>query len=145
MVDKQMPKISVGIISITTILCVLCFTVLSVLSLSTAISERRFSEKRAVAVQNYYSAETKAAEICNTLRLKIHNNEDLQFFMDEKNITEIEEEYRFQVPIDEAQVLSVAVEHNNECKILCWQAETISDWTPDISLPVWNGEELYEE
>ena len=65
--------------------------------------------------------------------------------MDEKNITEIEEEYRFQVPIDEAQVLSVAVEHNNECKILCWQAETISDWTPDNSLPVWNGEELYEE
>ena len=63
MVDKQMPKISVGIISITTILCVLCFTVLSVLSFSTAISERRFSEKRAVAVQNYYSAETKAAEI----------------------------------------------------------------------------------
>ena len=80
MAEKKKPKISIGITSMTVILCVLCLTVFSVLTLSTALSEQKFSEKKALSTQNYYAAEAEAAAIVNGLQEAWKSGEDLRVF-----------------------------------------------------------------
>lgn len=146
--DKRMPKISIGITSMTVILCILCLTILSVLSLSTAISERSISQKRAIAVQNYYAAEARATSIVNTLQQKTKSEEDVDGYIAKNNIINIikeEKYYSFQVPVDDEQSLSVAVDIDDGCSIACWQMISTAEWTPDESLPVWDGKILKEE
>lgn len=139
MSDKRIPKISIGITSMTMILCMLCLTILSVLSLSTALSERNFAQKRAIATTNYYDAEAKATTIVNTLQ-QMKKEEDRKIFAEKNGIMENEDQYRFQVPVDEKQFLSVAVEIDHGCNVICWQVQPADQWDPDESLPVWNGE-----
>lgn len=143
--DKRMPKISIGITSMTVILCILCLTILSVLSLSTAISERSISQKRAIAVQNYYAAEARAAAIVNTLQQRAKSEEDVEGYIAKNNIIKEEKYYSFQIPVDDEQSLSVAVDIDDGCSIACWQMISTAEWTPDESLPVWDGEILKEE
>lgn len=143
--EKNLPKISVGIVSMTVILCVLCLTVFSVLTLSTALSEKKLAEKRADAVKEYYRAEVLAAELANGLI----SSEDALAFAEEKHIdVRIEEGNRifyFGIPIDEGQKISVELVKNETWEVICWQIVSTADWTADESLHVWDGENLFEE
>lgn len=143
--EKNLPKISVGIVSMTVILCVLCLTVFSVLTLSTALSEKKLAEKRADAVKEYYRAEVLAAELANGLI----SSEDTLAFAEEKHIdVRIEEGNRifyFGIPIDEGQKISVELVKNETWEVICWQIVSTVDWTADESLHVWDGENLFEE
>ena len=145
MTEKKLPKISIGIVSMTVILCVLCLTVFSVLTLSTALSERNLSVKRAEAMKEYYKAETIAADLVNGLI----TSSDAAAFAEENHIKMRTEEgnqiYHFVWPIDESQELSVELLLNETWKITRWQVIPTADWTPDDSLPVWDGEIIFEE
>ena len=143
--DKRIPKISIGITSMTVILCVLCLTVFSVLSLSTALTERKLAEKRAVSVQNYYKAETEAVEIVNELQKKSENKEDVFAYANKIGVVVKDNLFFFHKTIDDGQDLSVVLQYKNGFDILEWKVVSTADWTPDESLHVWDGEMLFDE
>ena len=139
MAEHKTPKISIGITSLTVVLCVLCLTVFSVLTLSTALSEKDFSEKRAQATIEYYSAETEAACLVNEMKTRLERGEDLVVFANDNGITAKENVFRFQKAIDDGQVLDVVLRLENGLHIEVWQVASTADWTPDESLDVWDG------
>lgn len=145
MAEKKLPKISIGIVSMTVILCVLCLTVFSALTLSTALSEQKLSEKRAEAVKEYYQAEVVVADLVNRLM----TSADAVAFAEENHIkmkTEGETQiFYFGCPIDDGQELSVELLLDETWEIVRWQVVSIADWTPDESLNVWDGEMIFEE
>ena len=145
MADKKTPKISIGITSMTVILCVLCLTVFSVLSLSTALSERKLAEKRAVAAQEYYRAESEAASIVNGLQKKWAGGEDVIAFAEQNQVKVNGNLFSFQKNIDDGQMLSVVLQYKDGFDILEWKVVSTADWTPDESLHVWDGEMLFDE
>ena len=143
--DKKTPKISIGITSMTVILCVLCLTIFSVLSLSTALTERKLAEKRAVSAQNYYHAEAEAAEIVNQLQKIWDNGEDIFTYANKNGVVVKNEFFFFQKAIDDGQELSVVLKYKNGFDIHEWKVVSTADWTPDESLHVWDGEMLFDE
>lgn len=145
MAEKKMPKISIGITSMTVILCVLCLTVFSVLTLSTALSEQKFSEKRAIAIQNYYAAETEAAAMVNELQETWERGADLSVFAKKKGIAAEGNIFRFHKSIDAGQELQVELHLSDGFEIKKWQVVSTADWTLDESLHVWDGELLFTE
>ena len=143
--NKKTPKISIGITSMTVILCVLCLTVFSVLSLSTALTEQKLAEKRAVSVQNYYLAETDVTKIVNDLQMKFENGEDVFAYANKNGIVVKGDLFFFHKAIDDGQDLSVVLQYKNGFDILEWKIVSTADWTPDESLHVWDGEMLFDE
>ena len=139
MSEKRMPKISIGITSLTVILCVLCLTVFAVLTLTTAISERELAEKRAEVTSDYYAAENEAAKLVNELQIAWEIGADLQEIAEKNGIVIENDIFRFQKAIDEAQELNVVLRLENGFEIEAWQIVSVVDWTPDESIQVWNG------
>lgn len=121
---------AVGGSSLLVIFAVLCLTIFSLLALSTVQAGGRLSQTSADAVAAYYQADTQAEEILARLRAgKIPDGVALT-----------DDIYSYSCPISDTQALSVAVRMNGESyTILRWQAVSITDWTPDDSLPVWGG------
>ena len=139
MSEKRMPKISIGITSLTVILCVLCLTVFAVLTLTTAISERELTEKRAEVTSDYYAAENEAAKLVNELQIAWEIGADLQEIAEKNGIVIENDIFRFQKAIDEAQELNVVLRLENGFEIEAWQIVSVVDWTPDESIQVWDG------
>ena len=139
MSEKRMPKISIGITSLTVILCVLCLTVFAVLTLTTAISERELAEKRAEVTSDYYAAENEAAKLVNELQIAWEIGADLQEIAEKNGIVIENDIFRFQKAIDEAQELNVVLRLENGFEIEAWQIVSVVDWTPDESIQVWDG------
>ena len=139
MAEKKTPKISIGITSMTVILCVLCLTVFSVLTLSTALSERDFAEKRATVTKEYYAAETEAIKLVNETKTALAKGEDMQAFAEQNGIVAEENVFRFQKTIDDGQELDVVLRLTDRVDIEVWKVVSTADWTPDESLNVWDG------
>ncbi|WP_458407242.1 hypothetical protein [Anaerotignum sp.] len=145
MAEKKTPKISIGIISMTVILCVLCLTVFSVLTLSTALSERELSKKRAEAAEEYYRAEREAAKLANGLMTSTD-----AFAFAEKNQIDVRSEeekeiFSYILPIDEGQAISAELTYTETWNVTRWQVISTADWTLDESITVWDGEMLSDE
>ena len=143
--NKKTPKISIGITSMTVILCVVCLTVFSVLSLSTALTERKLAEKRAVSAQNYYRAEAEVAEIVNELQKKSENGEDFFAYANKNGVVVKDEFFFFHKAIDDGQELSAVLQYKDGFEILEWKVVSTAEWTPDESLHVWDGGMLFDE
>ena len=139
MAENKTPKISIGITSMTVILCVLCLTVFSVLTLSTALSERDFAEKRAVVTKEYYAAETEAVKLVNETKTALAKGEDMQAFAEQNGIVAEGNVFRFQKTIDDGQELDVVLRLTDRVEIEVWKVVSTADWTPDESLNVWDG------
>ena len=118
MSEKRMPKISIGITSLTVILCVLCLTVFAVLTLTTAISERELAEKRAVVTSDYYAAENEAAKLVNELQIAWEIGADLQEIAEKNGIVIENDIFRFQKAIDEGQELNVVLRLENGFELI---------------------------
>lgn len=147
--EKKAPKVSIGIVSLTVIFSVLCLAILSVLTFSTALTEKNFSDKRAVAQIAYYAAETECAEITNQIGelWQEKEKEAVQSFLENHEIVYWYEEERlmlfFQQKIDENQSLSVLLRlEDTGMKVERWQVVSTQDWVPDQGISVWNGEEM---
>ena len=139
MAEHKTPKISIGIISLTVILCVLCLTVFSVLTLSTALSERNFSKKRAQATHEYYTAEREATILVNDMIDAWERGEDLSVFARNNQINIDNNTVHFQKQIESGQALDVIVHFTENPEIESWRVISTADWTPDNSLAVWDG------
>ena len=103
------------------------------------MSEKDFSEKRAQATIEYYSAETEAVRLVNEMKTRLEKGEDLVAFANDNGITAKENVFRFQKAIDDGQVLDVVLRLENGLHIEVWQVASTADWTPDESLDVWDG------
>lgn len=139
MSENKIPKISIGVTSLTVILCVLCLTVFSVLTLSTALSEREFADKRAVSQQEYYAAETEAAKLVNEMKAAFANGEDMQIFAARNGIVAEGNIFRFRKTIDEGQELDVVLRLTDRIDIEVWKVVSTVEWTPNDSITVWDG------
>lgn len=142
--EARTPKAGVGIVSLTVIFAVLCLTIFSVLALSTALTERKFSEKRCSAQADYYEAESECADIANEIG-KLWEREErkelLRFL--KKNFLEYEEvdgiRVFYQRDIDENKHLEVVLHLNEEFVIERWQVVGNGDWKADDHINVWDG------
>ncbi|MCI2057346.1 MAG: hypothetical protein LKJ86_09415 [Oscillibacter sp.] len=122
---------AVGGSSLLVIFAVLCLTVFAMLSLSTVQANKRLSDRNAQAVSDYYAADTQAEKILALLRdgavpdgVQVENNV-----------------YSYSVPISQTQELQVKVRADSDAYVvLCWQAVSTTDWQPDESINVWDGE-----
>ena len=142
----QGARIHVGSASIVAIFAVLCLTVFAVLTLSTAVSEQRLAEKSAQAVEDYYKADLKCAQIAQGFydaapagaqAVEMHAAQTgAQVF------AQGEARYvAFSQAIDAQQQLDVMLLiQDGQVRVLRWQAAFIGQWVPQDDLPVWDGE-----
>ena len=122
----------VGGSSLLTIFAVLCLTVFALLSLSTARAGDRLSSHSAAAVSAYYEADLRAEE--TLARLRTGELPD--------GVSRSDSIYSFTVPVSDTQALEVSVRlEGNGYTILRWQAVSTTDWQPDDSLHLWEGQQ----
>jgi len=126
----------VGGSSLLVIFSVLCLTVFALLSLSTAQAGSRLSTRSAEAVTAYYEADTRAQHILAQLRAG----------KQPEGVLLTHGIHSFTVPLSDTQALEVSVRLKGEsCTILQWQYVSTTDWQPDTSLDLWNGQSNEEE
>ena len=125
------PGVNIGTASLVMVFSVLCLTVFAVLALLTARSELKLSRSLADSIDRYYEADGRAVEIVNLLA------EGAQ--LPEVTVTGDGDEsvYSFTVGIDAHRQLNVLLDA--EYRIISWQADSVSDWTPDAGMDLWIG------
>ncbi len=121
---------------------VLILIIFALLTLSTARREATLTEKRQVAVEDYYRADSRAADLATAL-LSRWREGDVPATLEDIIITdEGGEIYAYLCPIDNRRAISVRLRLSEEgMTILSWKTAEIAPWTPDESLDVWGGEE----
>ncbi len=123
-----------GTPSVLILFAVLCLTVFAVLSLLSARSQASLAGKFADAVSAYYAADTQAVEIFDQICTG-NLPECVTVFEDLDG-----RHYRYDVPIDENQVLSVLVRQLGEAfEILSWKVSAVSEWESDGQINLWDG------
>lgn len=142
--DARTPKAGIGIVTLTVVFSVLCLTIFSVLALSTALTEKKFSEKRLSAQIKYYKADAECAGIANELgRLWKEGTPEELFLFIEKNCLEYEKtdgiRVFYQRSIDENQHLEVVLRLDSDFVIERWQVVGDGEWTADDHIDVWDG------
>ena len=121
----------VGGSSLLVVFAVLCLTVFALLSLSAVQADGRLGDAAAQAVSSYYRADAQAEAILAQLRQGSIPD----------GVTEDGTSYSYCCPISETQNLNVAVSLDGaDYTILRWQVVSTTDWQPDDSMPVWDGQ-----
>ncbi|KXL53235.1 hypothetical protein CLNEO_12060 [Anaerotignum neopropionicum] len=147
--EKRNPKISIGIVSLVVILTVLCLTIFSVMTLTTALNEKQLAEKAAIALENYYNAEAHCSKIANEIGeiwKEAGNKDDLQAYAKANKVDcHLEKNklyFRYQCSVDERQTLFVTISVGDTFEIEQWCVQATSEWVPDESIIVWDGESI---
>ena len=123
----QPPRLGVSMLLV--IFTVLLFGTLAILSLSTALSQQRLSQKAARSVEEYYAADVQAQEIFARLR-----RGELP-----AGVRVSENQYRYVCPISDVRCLHVTLSHEAEgWKVLRWQ-ETVRQEEISETLDIWDG------
>lgn len=113
--DKRTVATPVGSTFLLTIFSVLCLLVFTILTISTAVAEKKLSEKAADSVSAYYAADLEAEKIFSTLRAGTVP----------ANVTVDGNTYSYSVEISPSLVLQVTLlQSENEWSVLQW--ETVS-------------------
>lgn len=121
----------VGGSSLLVVFAVLCLTVFALLSLSAVQADGRLGDAAAQAVCSYYRADAQAEAILAQLR---------QGRLPD-GVTAEGTSYSYSCPISETQNLNVTVSlHGADYTILRWQVVSTTDWQPDDSVLVWDGQ-----
>jgi hypothetical protein len=113
---KHTPSFPVGTAFLLTIFATLCLLVFSVLSISSAVAEKRLSDRAAESVFAYYEADSEAEEIFARLRSgKLP-----------ENVTEENGQYSYSVAITDTLTLEVTVrwEENGTWTVLRWAPQS---------------------
>ncbi len=134
MAGRKSAPINIGTSSIMMLFAVLCLTVFAVLSLVSARSQSALAKKSADAVSAYYAADTRAADIFDGLRAgDVPEDVTVSEYPDGTY-------YRYEVPVDENQVLAVVVCQAGETfEILSWKVSAAAEWNADEQINVWDG------
>lgn len=126
---------TIGGTSLLVIFCVICLAVFSVLSLITAQSEQRLSEKNAEAAAAYYQADAHAEQIFAQLRSGINH----------ESVTWNEDQCIYTVPVSPHQTLLVQLQASKQgWTVQKWHVYSHIDSNSPNSLPVWDGSTLQE-
>lgn len=137
--------IQIGMSSLMLIFVVLCLTVFSILSLMSAMSDMRLSEKTLAASQAYYKADSIAEEKLRDIDGMLQSP---GYILELGDLYEpINGHVHYEVPINEGQSLRVELELINSAiygekryNILKWQEVNKEENDIENSLPVWTGE-----
>ena len=132
MSDRRSPSFPpVGGSSLLVIFAVLCLTVFALLALTTARSNSRLSAHSAEAVTACYEAEAEAEELVARLRAG-----ELP-----EGVSREGDLLSFSVTVSPTQALEVVLrQEGDRFTLVRRQLVSTTDWQPDNSLPVWNGE-----
>lgn len=139
--------LNIGSASIIMIFAILCLTVFSALSLVTAVSEKKTAQRFADATAAYYEADSEAVDIKNSIKAALNAGETPQQAAAAAGAqyTEAVQRIAYSVPLsDGISQISVILAYNsesNDLDTLSWEKNDVSEWNPDDSLEVWNGED----
>ena len=129
---------TVGGSSLLVIFAVLCLTIFALLSLSTVQADRRLGDAAAEAVEGYYAADVEAETLLARLRSG-DTPAGVTLTEGPQGVTA-----QYVCPMSDTQALFVEVLFpeglGDNYQILRWQAKSVTDWVPDNSIDVWNGE-----
>lgn len=146
MSEEQKPLgMNVGSASIIMVFAVLCLTVFSVLALVTANQEWQLAQKSAIAVTNYYAADTEAEQRYLSIAELWRSNPDPASLMEQDVTVTADDNGRlllqYNIAIDGQQQLSVTLrpDANGQLTVSQWQVTATQEWTYDDTIPVWDG------
>ena len=126
----------VGGSSLLVIFSVLCFSVFSMLALATVKADERLADDSCDAVTDYYKADCEAERILGELREGIV----------EDHVTQKNNYYAYQCPVNDTQSLNVVVEITGKTyQIHQWKLEETVQWEPERYLDLFDMEDLTEE
>ena len=112
-----------GVATLVVVFAILCIAVFSILALSTAKSEKKFSDAALQNIKDYYTAETAAVEKIAQMR---ENGE--------------EGPCSFTVPVSDTRELQVQADiEKDKVEMKQFQVIYSAEWTPDESLDLWDG------
>ncbi|MEG1997037.1 MAG: hypothetical protein RR051_01195 [Clostridiales bacterium] len=144
--NKKFHSSGLGVVTLVMIFAVLALTVFALLTLNTARAEQALAEKTALAVQNYYNADSKATILCATLQQELHDNPILHTFTWKDIEVQLTRDKRgivgnYSCPVDSNQALAVRILFTTDhYRIEKWRVENNLSWENDQHLPVWIGE-----
>lgn len=120
--------------SLLVVFAVLCLTVFALLTISTVEAGGRLSQKAVASVEAYYLADAQAEELLAQLRAG----------KTVEGVSYSNGMYSYEVPIQEGQRIQVKLRlTGTEVHILQWKTVSSSDWMPNETLPVWDGETTF--
>lgn len=131
-----------GAVSLVLIFSVLCLSVLAVLTLSTASSESRTTEKIAQATTEYYNADIRATEIMASLMTSYTEDGSVPDNVGDVSIDVQREGGRtsasYSCMQSDTQILFIRlVFEESGVEILSWKTVMIADWTAETELDIW--------
>ncbi len=115
---KELPFFNIGTSSLLVVFLVLCLVIFAVLTLTGAQSDYRFATRLAERRTAYYAA-------CNQAEEKIAALDA------ERALDRLSEDYQFEVPITDQQVLSVTLSPDEQGGFLisAWETVNTAEWT----------------
>lgn len=145
--------LGVGYVSVMLIFAIICLTIFAVLSFKAAMSTDSFNERSGDFLRQYYAADTKAKETLSKLNDHMQAARGSMFFVEEFQAAASELDgvtvkqtadgfsASYEVPINDRQVLAVAIHFDNDGKysIEQWQNRDVSGETEESHLNVWDG------
>ena len=141
----QMP---LGTSSLIMTFAILCMTIFCVLALLTANREMVLAKKSAQNVERYYAADVIAEQITEELIALSRFGEDIPgeindvaLYLSVENGRRI---VRFLSPMDDVRAIELGIDCD-QSQVLFSRIVRIADWTPDNSIPVWDGVSLFPE
>ena len=149
MKNKKLFGMNIGTSSVLIIFVILCLVSFSGLSIASASADYRLSRKLADRTTAYYSACNQAQEALLTLSDQlesIYETSTNESEYEEKIKESLQDSLTFSYPINENQVLEIAVtplypqsDKGNFLEISAWQVKNIALPEPDTSLPVFGS------
>lgn len=126
----------VGGSSLLVIFSVLCFSVFSMLVLATVKADERLADASFDAVTAYYEADCEAERILGELRAGVV----------EDGVTQSNDMYVYQCPVNDTQSLCVAVEVSGEdYEVREWKLRETAEWEPEKYIKLLDIEDLAGE
>lgn len=137
--------ISVGSSSILVIFVVLALTAFAALSLTTAGSDLRLTQRVARATQEYYAADAEAVELAGELRQAYESTRPEQFPARASELGWAVDGMFVSrsIPIEGDQSLEVTIDYSKDpLRFTRWQVVNSADWQEQDSFSLWGGEDI---
>ena len=134
---KNRSLVGTGSISLVLIFSVLCLVTFSLMTLYNAKNEMKLSDKLANSAENYYAADTQGVEVYAKINEYLKNGEAVPEFIDDVEIEQYDNGFRFKCDIDEQRYILVSLVYDDgELSVVGWKETEGDEWIPDTSINV---------
>jgi len=145
--NREYRGINIGLASIVVIFVVIALTVFAALSVSTARQEKNLAGKYADSITAYWTADAECAELANAFGAvwaDVADEAAVEKLAADSGAEVIREGgdllVSYEKPISDVSSLCVTLRLGENFSIEEWRmVSTDEDWTPDNTLPVWQG------